>query len=667
VLICWFLTVPLVFAADCGRTVSRIEDGFSEGVAAVGDLAVIAAGPRLLVFDLAHPSGAGVVGELRGEGRMTVMAAIDTYVLVAVWTWRGSRVDVIDVAIPDRPAVVSSVPVDRVPLDIVVHGTTAWLLTSASGLAFGLGALDLSDPLHPAVGEFVSLTGLGFTARATVDGDRVYAAIHGSGLHIVDVSNPDTPVEVGYVAYHDAYSVAVEDEIAYLPTILYGSSMHVINVRVVDVSDPASPIVLADASVPIPAVPPFPGDVEIVGDSLYVGIDGLFFWEGGGFNALRLNPWQVDGGLAVFDISDPTTTTFRSVRRFAHGCEMLTHTGERLLAADSDRGLRVFDLTEPDTAPEIVRRNITSNNVYSVAVEGDLAYVGDQGLRIFDLFDPENPELIGAVEHEDETKSVAVGDAGLKILTVGSDGQISVIDGANPFEPIEASRVETDGEAYDVAITGNVGVVADGSAGLLLLDLEDLSFPVVIGRSPTSGAAAAVALWDGLAVVGMADPARGLAVFDITDPTQPTLLAELSMPSDPVAVEVHGDLAAFLTDDIVHVVSLSDPAAPVELSHHEVHWGDGMGLALSETRAMVANYPGNLLYLDLREPAEPERIARHVWMPATIVDGPLLGGWGVDFYNGLGVVADGGFGLRIVDFSRCRRPQRGPAPYSAED
>ena len=60
--------------------------------------------------------------------------------------------------------------------------------------------------------------------------------------------------------------------------------------------------------------------------------------------------------------------------------------------------------------------------------------------------------------------------------------------------PVQAAVVDTDGLAFGVAMAGDLAVVCDHGAGVLLVDLADPTAPVVRGGVDTPGFARNVAV-----------------------------------------------------------------------------------------------------------------------------------------------------------------------------
>ena len=95
--------------------------------------------------------------------------------------------------------------------DVVIDGDFAYI----AGWDSGLHIIDISDPADPTEVGFV---GIAKWARAVAKvGDYAYVAASEGGLRIIDVSVPSTPVEVGFFDTSGyAYDVAVDGSFAFL-------------------------------------------------------------------------------------------------------------------------------------------------------------------------------------------------------------------------------------------------------------------------------------------------------------------------------------------------------------------------------------------------------------------------------------------------------------------
>ena len=84
--------------------------------------------------------------------------------------------------------------------------------------------------------------------------------------------------------------------------------------------------------------------------------------------------------------------------------------------------------------------------------------------------------------------------------------------------PRQAALLDTDGLAFGVAMAGNLAVICDHDAGVILVDLTVPTAPTVLGSLDTPGFARNAAVQGNL--VGVADRSGGLRVLSIADPDQ---------------------------------------------------------------------------------------------------------------------------------------------------
>ena len=91
--------------------------------------------------------------------------------------------------------------------------------------------------------------------------------------------------------------------------------------------------------------------------------------------------------------------------------------GDMLLVAAGDAGLRVIDISDPASPTEVGFLD-TAGSVRRVAVTGVLALVADagSGLRVIDISDPASPTEVGFLDTPGSTRAVAVtGDLALGV------------------------------------------------------------------------------------------------------------------------------------------------------------------------------------------------------------------------------------------------------------
>jgi LVIVD repeat len=127
--------------------------------------------------------------------------------------------------------------------DLVLPGSTQSVALSgdfayATGLAAGLSVLDISAPEGTFEVTTLDMDGRGYLA---VQGDRAFVSAE-DGVHIVDVTDPTTPVELGVFAADRVHALAADDRLWVL-----GDDTQTVAVpllRVVDYADGAAAVEL---------------------------------------------------------------------------------------------------------------------------------------------------------------------------------------------------------------------------------------------------------------------------------------------------------------------------------------------------------------------------------------------------------------------------------------
>jgi hypothetical protein len=333
--------------------------------------------------------------------------------------------------------------------DFAIAGGYAYI---TGGEAGGLQVVDLSDPMAlTVVGRY---GGPGLAAQVFTADGHVYVANREGAFWIVDVSDPAKPSVAGSYAppfEGDTHGpgIAVADGYAYVGL---GDT-----VRVLDVSDPATPAEIGVASVTVSAI----HGLAVHGDHLYVA---------GEVTGSRCRP---DGGFRVLDVSDPA-----GVREFG-GLDVdfgaladVVVEGDYAYVAGWT-GLLIVDVSDP-AEPAVAGSHYTPGSARSVAVLGSRppahthAYVADGffGLRMLDVSTPtaivdEGPYGISTV-----TRDVAAGD-GHVCVTNDAEG-LWVLDVSAPSGLANPRSFHVPGRPR-VAATGHWIYLLEPAGGLYLL------------------------------------------------------------------------------------------------------------------------------------------------------------------------------------------------------
>ena len=253
------------------------------------------------------------------------------------------------------------------------------------------------------------------------------------------------------------------------------------------------------------------------------------------------------------------------------------------MADGEDGGLRIFDVSDPST-PALLGNFDTPGRAWDLAVEGTLAYVADgyAGLAIIDVSDPNDPVWVSTYDVDDAWSVVASGS----LVYLGHSNGLDVIDVSNPAAPVLLGRWD-DSWVGGLAVSGTTAYLACYNY-LRVVDVSDSSSPQVLGLIETGGQAWDVTVSGSTAYVAAGD--NGLQIFDVSDPQAPVLLGGQLTAGEAVDVEVSGTVVYVTEDrgDGLSVIDVSDPASPAWLGAYGKSFDSPEGVAVVGPLAYVA-------------------------------------------------------------------------------
>jgi len=211
--------------------------------------------------------------------------------------------------------------------------------------------------------------------------------------------------------------------------------------------------------------------------------------------------------------------------------------------------------------------------------------------------------------------------------------------------PRHIGEIPTPGTAENVSVQNGYAYVADGEAGVQIIDVRQPKSPQFVTNYR-----------DGLTyvhkiqVIGdyayLADLSEGLQILDISDlGRRPRLIGNYKPQGKTFALHVSGQYA-YTTDSEqgFQILDISDRKSPKLVGSADI---TGYDIVTSDGYAYLAY--GNLAILDIRNPSTPQIIAEDIQTPGQIVS--------VRLQNGYVYAADWAGGLAIVDVGNVRNPR----------
>jgi len=321
-------------------------------------------------------------------------------------------------------------------------------------------------------------------------------------------------------------------------------------------------------------------------------------------------------------------------------------------------GLQILDISNP-TAPTKLGGyyppGSTWRVVYSVVVSNNYAYACDDmvGLFILDVSNPAVPRRVGGYKPTASGNKVAVAYdvflAGKYAYIAAGEGGLVVLDVSNPASPRRVGQLGVPGEVHGVTVSGNYAYLADrsldgswppwpGTGALRIMDISNPASPQPVADYPVEGEAWSLAVSGNFAYVAAG---AGLQVIDVSDPANPQRIGSHSGYGFPV---ISGNRA--VTSDL-QVLDISNPATPRRIGGYP-----GGGGASSRSVAVVDHYAvrgggQGLQIIDLDPPANLPRVGN---MDTS------GNAYGVAVSGTRAYIADGDAGLQVIDISDPVKP-----------
>jgi hypothetical protein len=337
---------------------------------------------------------------------------------------------------------------------------------------YGIRIFDHRSAAIQQVGEFLSL---GRVVDCKGAGDFAYAAVGLKGLAILDMTNPQQPLQVAQKTLTGyANGLAIAGLTAYVVETNHegedGGLLEIVNV-----TNPSAPVILGSV-----ALPGQPYSVQVQGNLAVVACQ--------------------TAGVAIVDVSDTSSPEVLGTYNTSGICYAPLVWGDYILAADGLKGFMALDIKAPGFPKKIADSyNLGYNfgNVVDIALWDTWMYLpASEALHIAN-FDPlylptsDNASYIDPITRRHLTgqlKAVAAFDGYL--LVADSVGGVRLFDIAQQDSP-----QETDNESYIVSDPLRISYAADQGLAYVSSGIGGLYiFEVAVPKKP---AAQANGIWFG--------------------------------------------------------------------------------------------------------------------------------------------------------------------------
>lgn len=461
----------------------------------------------------------------RHGGVSRVVRTMGRYAYIGAENRRG--VAVIDISIPSNPAQIGFVDLDSSSVyDIEVDGNLLYVAVNG-----GIHIADISDKHIPRLISYFDFdTPVDGEVRGLrKKGDYIYFVSTLGYVVSLDVSDPESPVQVDYVTETEltgAYIIRIQDDVAYVGTTQG-------RIVTIDISNPSDLVQLSFVR----------NFSEGMNDTRAIYVRGDYAYVGS--NNTQPSGTTEGSFFGVIDISDPSNLSIMSYIRsldldFPRGMQIKNNIAY-IANRDGDK-VTAIDVSDPENLSVISSISISNGGSYDLDITGDFAYVVSD--NVFTVVDISNPYDMN-YEHQlytdniRDTRDLYVSGNYIYMgtLTTSKFTIVDIADLNHPFEVGSIGTPELDGSNGVVVVGQYCYVGCRDSGSFVVIDIKNPAKPeqvAAITDYKLLGARRVVAS-DGYAYVAIGhltgDPHSNAAIaaIDISDPLNPFIADYLDM------------------------------------------------------------------------------------------------------------------------------------------
>ncbi len=345
---------------------------------------------------------------------------------------------------------------------MAMEGALLYLANGNGGLVIA----NVTDEGHPsqvsAIGGDVS------PHDVLVSNGYVYLA-QGS-LAVIDVSAPQHPVRIGKFTF----SKSIE-ELAKAGDFLFSASGVFAGAPTLSVANPQNP-----TEVSVHSATPSRGSYDVA----TVGTNYLVAGKKKAADGGQAGLWLYNGAVPT-NLSPLSTIEGSTTESFA----CVASAGTKVYVANGSGRFTIIDYATP-SSPSTKGSLDIGDEVADIAVspDGAFAYAAtlNGGVRAIDCRNTMNPVIAGQYFGEGDTSARAVALSG-NFVVCANFGSIVVVDFSDPAQPVKVAEYDVPGSCQGLATLGDLIFVADGTAGLEILRLGDVTLPLVEITVPVTG------------------------------------------------------------------------------------------------------------------------------------------------------------------------------------
>lgn len=360
-----------------------------------------------------------------------------------------------------------------------------------------------------------------------------------------------------------------------------------------------------------------------------------------------------DGTLRVIDIADiANPIEVGSVAGLGSASKIVTY-GSYAYVATNAPALAVVDISSL-TNPVLVRTITVSHDITSLTVHGTRLYLtrGAGGISVFDLATPANPPLLYGGSTPQAVLSLDV--SGNRMYYVDDTQILTAIDITDILHPSYLAQMTLSSKGLDVKLDGRYTFVVSEEGKFDVLHfawpgVNVLGSCQIPGYSGPPGEFIPATMRVSGDHVLVAERQNGLTVVDISNETSPVVVDGIPLAGTPVAVDSNtryffaacGAAGVVVIDARQYLTELRSRADFNTL-------GTARGVKARNSRLFVADGLWGLRILDFSDPGAPKNVGGLTGIGET---------WAVDYVDHFAYVACRDQGVALANIANPASPQ----------
>jgi hypothetical protein len=336
-------------------------------------------------------------------------------------------------------------------------------------------------------------------------------------------------------------------------------------------------------------------DIAVQGRKAYLAV---LTWSTGTQTARTVN------------VTDPTDMTLMGWRNIAPDVQSVAIHGDMLYVGRQGFVIQ-YNVSNPYGAYINQGAIGVTGNVTDLVVQGHFLYAVTRttsGLDYFYVIDIENPTSMNIVSSSGWSDLYGLDVQGELVYLADGTFGMYIRNVSNPYAPITVDSFNTAGTVQDVLVDGGIAYVADGTAGVTILNVSDPTNISYLGNIDTAGDPRKLALQGNTLFVANWP---GTIIIDVTNPQHPTYVGQVSAVTS-FALAVDGEILYLGRGNAMetYAITMHSVTGPALPWYNRFDAYDAWDVAIQGNIVYVAGGTDGFYTLDITDPHNPVLLDR---------------------------------------------------------